>query len=77
MCLEAFGHAKSIDSIVIENAYIALSAREYTPDILELTGIDHLAQIAQISEGQAAALIKFSKRWISKTEAERHSKRAK
>jgi hypothetical protein len=77
MCLEAFGHAKSIDSIVIENAYIALSAREYMPDILELTGIDHLARIVQISEGQAAALIKFSKRWISKTEAERRSKRAK
>jgi hypothetical protein len=75
VCLEAFGRAKSIDSSVIETAFAALSAKEYTPDTLELIGIDRLAQITQIQEGHAAALIKFSKQWIGKAEAER--KRAK
>jgi hypothetical protein len=75
VCLEAFRHAKSIDSSVIKTAFAALSAKEYTPDTLKLIGIDHLAQIAQIQEGHAAALIKFSKQWIGKAEAERkHAK---
>jgi hypothetical protein len=70
VCLEAFGCTKSIDSSVIETAFAALSAKEYTPDTLKLIGIDHLAQITQIQEGHAAALIKFSKQWSGKAEAE-------
>jgi hypothetical protein len=73
MCLEAFGHVQRIDSIIIEVAFAALSEKEYTPDTLEMIGIDHLSQIAQIPEGHAASLIKFSKCWSSKAD-HKHAK---
>ena len=44
-------------------ALISLADKRHTPDTLPFTRAERLAQLSHFAEGDAAALIKFSKEW--------------
>jgi hypothetical protein len=71
LCLDAFGNTKSVSTDLIDAAFDGLSLKGYTPDVLEVISIDHLAELTGFSEGRAAALMKFAREWSSKIDQKR------
>lgn len=71
LCLEAFGRAKNIPSDQIGTALISLADKHYTPDTLPFAHAERLAQLTPFAEGDAAALIKFSKEWSGRIDRKR------
>jgi len=71
LCLEAFGHAKSIATEAIEVAVEGLAEKHYTADALSFVGVQQVAEITQLAEGEAASLLKFSKQWSGRVDQKR------
>ena len=72
LCLEAFGRAKpSISPEQITVAVTALTEKRYTADTLSFAGVQRLAEVTQLAEGDVCSLSKFTKEWVGKIEHKR------
>jgi hypothetical protein len=71
LCLDAFGSAKSVSTDLVDAAFDGLNSKGYTPDVLEVISVNHLAELTGFSEGRAAALMKFAREWSSKMDQKR------
>ncbi|KAI0260989.1 hypothetical protein BGY98DRAFT_75869 [Russula aff. rugulosa BPL654] len=71
LCLDEFGRAKSVDADAIDAAFNGLNVKGYTPDTLEVISVDRVAELTGLTEGKAAALMKFARRWSAKMEQKR------
>jgi len=67
----AFGKAKSLDENTVDLIFKGLQDKDYSPDSLDILTIDRASHLTGLSEGKAAALLKFARDWNGRVDRKR------